>query len=183
MSDDIGDVAVEAAKTAANPYRWAVALVCVAVVVGGFLYYRHSLIQEGVKRERTETQNQAKKQIDRAQEQTLEWKVQANEVDAKNQELQDKLKTLSASNKSRAAGLQQSAPSAQRMAGASAETCGANAAEAESDLGECAVRYSALGDAAAEAAGKAWEFHDKWPAYTEFQGRLETFKTQLKGNP
>jgi hypothetical protein len=47
MSDDIGDVAVEAAKTVANPYKWAAALVCVAVVVGGFLYYRHSLIAQG----------------------------------------------------------------------------------------------------------------------------------------
>jgi hypothetical protein len=47
MSDDIQDVAVEAAKTAVNPTRWAIGLVCVAIVVGGFLYYRHTLIEQG----------------------------------------------------------------------------------------------------------------------------------------
>lgn len=164
-----------------DPYRWLIGGVLIASLIGGFFLWRDSLKEDGRKEVRAEVAQQAKKQIDRAQEQTLAWKVQANEVDAKNQELQDKLKTLSASNKSRAAGLQQSAPSAQRMAGASAETCGRNAAEAESDLGECAVRYSALGDTAAGAAAKAWEFHDKWPAYQEFQDKLSTFQTQLKG--
>jgi hypothetical protein len=163
--------------------KWVQRGALVLALIAAFLWYRHSLIQEGIEREQAKVAQAVAEQKALADAQVKTWKEQANEVDAKNQELQDKLKTLSASNKSRAAGLQQSAPSAQRMAGASAETCGANAAEAEHDLGECAVRYSALGDAAAEAAGKAWEFHDKWPAYTEFQGRLETFKTQLKGNP
>lgn len=164
-----------------DPYRWLIAGVMALSLFGGFMYWKHSLIQEGVQLERIETQKQARKQIDRAQEQTIEWKVQAHAVDAKNQELEDKLKKLSRSNKSSADGLQQSAPSAQRMAGASAETCGRNASEAEHDLGECAVRYSALGDTAARASEKAWEFYEKWPAYTEFQTKLATFNATLKG--
>jgi len=175
------EAAAEGLKTAFNPWRWVVALSCVAAVIGAFLWYRHSLIQEGVDREKSKVAEAVAEQKAIADEQVRSWKEHANEIDARNQELQAELKKLSGSNKSRASGLQQSAPSADRMAGASAETCGRNAAEAESDLGECAVRYSALGDTAAGAAEKAWELHDKWPAYQEFQDRMTTFTDKLKG--
>lgn len=41
------EAAAEGLKTAFNPWRWVVALVCVAVVIGAFLWYRHSLIAQG----------------------------------------------------------------------------------------------------------------------------------------
>jgi hypothetical protein len=47
MNDEIQSVAVEGLKTAVNPYRWVAALVCIAVVVGAFFWYRHSLIEQG----------------------------------------------------------------------------------------------------------------------------------------
>ena len=164
-----------------DPYRWLIGGVLVAGLIAGFFVYRASLVESGRKEERAEITKQALKQIDRAQEQTSAWKDQANEVDAKNQELEDALRNLRTGNAAGAARLRDSAPSAQQLAGAPAETCGANAAEAEHDLGECAVRYSAMGNEAAAASAKAWEFHDKWPAYQEFQDKLNLFETQLKG--
>ena len=166
-----------------DPYRWAIGAGLVALLIGGALWYRHSLIESGREEVRAEVAKQALRQIERAQDQTRDWKEQANAVDARNQELEDKLKRLRSGNAAAAGRLRDSAPSAAAMAGASAETCGANAAEAEHDLGECAVRYSALGDTAAGAAEKAWELYDKWPAYKEFQDRMTTFTNQLKGKP
>lgn len=162
-----------------DPYRWLIAGVLVASLVAGFFWYRASLIDIGREQVKADVSKQALKQIERAQDQTSEWKTQANEYDARNQELAEALLKLSGSNAAGAGRLRDSAPSAKQLAGASAETCWANASEAEHDLGECAVRYSALGDTAAGAAQKAWEFHDKWPEYTEFHGRLDAFKAKL----
>lgn len=166
---------------ALDPYRWLVGGVIVATLIGGFFWYRASLIDMGREEVKADVSKQALKQIERAQDQASEWKVRANETDARNQELAEALLKLSGGNAAGAGRLRDSAPSAKQLAGASAETCWANAAEAEHDLGECAVRYSALGDTAAGAAQKAWEFHDKWPEYREFQSKLTDFTNRLKG--
>ena len=154
-----------------DPYRWLIGGVLVAGVIAGviaaFFAYRSSLIDIGREEVKADVSKQALKQIERAQDQTSEWKAQANETDARNQELTEALLKLSGGNAAGAGRLRDSAPSAKQLAGASAETCGANASEAEHDLGECAVRYSALGDTAAGAAQKAWEFYDKWPSYEQ----------------
>lgn len=165
-----------------DPYRWLIGGLLIAGAVAAFGWYRYGLIQKGHAEAIAEVNKQALKQIEQAQEQTKDWMGIANVVDAKNQELESRLKAISRGNSSSAGRLRDSAPSSEQLAGASVETLRANASEAEHDLGECAVRYSDLGDTAAQAAGKAWEFHDKWPAYKDFNDRLTTFTNQLKGN-
>jgi chromosome segregation ATPase len=164
-----------------DPYRWLIAGVVAASLIGGYFYWRSSLIAEGREQQKTETAKQALKQIERAQDQTRQWKDQANEFDVANQELEAANEKLRSRNAAGAGRLRDTAPSAIDMAGASTEACRSNATEAEHDLGECAVRYSALGDTASDAAAKAWELYEKWPEYQEFQSKLTTFTNQLKG--
>ena len=161
--------------------KWTLRAGALLVAITAFMMYRSSLIKDGEQKEAAKVAQIVAEQKAMADAQVKTWKEQANAVDAKNQELEDENKKLRDRNASGAVRLRSTAPSAIDMAGTSIEACRANATEAEHDLGECAVRYSALGDTASDAAAKAWELHEKWPAYQEFQDKLSTFQSILKG--
>lgn len=164
-----------------NPYRWLAALIVVAVIVGGFLWYRASLISEGRKQAelaaataRAEAQALADAQARNMQEIADEAQVKyVNEVAA--------ARAAAGRAATQLARLRNQAASATQLAGASKKALSNYAADAERDIDWCAERLVRTGEAAAGASSAAHALYDAWPEYQEFQDRLTTFTNQLKG--
>lgn len=165
-----------------NPYRWLAALIVVAVIVGGFLWYRSSLIAEGERRAneaaataRAEAQALADAQARNMQE--IVDEAQAKYV----KEVADARAAADRAN-AQLARLRNQAASATQLANASQQAVSDYAASAERDLDWCAERLVGVGETAAGASAAAHALYDAWPEYREFQDRLTTFTQTLKGN-
>lgn len=166
-----------------DPYRWLFGGVIVASLIGGFLYYRHSLIQEGVAREKAKVAEAVAEQKALAEAQTKNLQEVANE--AQQQYIQDMAAARAAADRTAAdlARLRGKSASAEQLARASREALGDYAADAERSVDFCAERLSRTGETAGGASAAAHALYAGWPAYQEFKGRLTTFTDQLKGQP
>ena len=165
-----------------NPYRWLAALVVVSVIVGGFLWYRHSLISEGERRAeqaaaiaRAEAQAMADAQARNMQE-------IADEAQQKYTQELAAAKTAAASANAALARLRGQSASAADLAAASQQALSDYAADAERDIDWCAGELVRTGETAASASAAAHAIYDAWPEYQQFQSRLTTFTNALKGN-
>jgi hypothetical protein len=164
-----------------DPYRWAIGAGLVALMIGGALWYRHSLIQEGVERERVKVAEAVAAQKALADAQARNMEEVANEAQARY--VQEMAAAKAAADRAAAdlARLRNKSASAEQLARASATALGEYAADAERSVDFCAGELARTGETARGASAAAHALYESWPAYTEFQGRLETFKTQLKG--
>lgn len=164
-----------------DPYRWLIAGVLVASIVAGFFWYRHSLIQEGVEREKAKVAQAVAEQKALAVAQERNMQEVANE--AQEQYIKDMQAARLAADRAAAdlARMRSKAASAEQLAGASKAALSDYAADAERDIDWCAGRLERVGNTATEASAAAHGLYAAWPAYQEFQGRLETFTNTLKG--
>jgi len=164
-----------------DPYRWLIAGVLVASLVAGFFWYRHSLIQEGVEREKAKVAQAVAEQKALADAQERNMQEVANE--AQEQYIKDMQAARIAADRAAAdlARMRSKAASAEQLAGASKAALSDYAADAERDIDWCAGRLERVGNTAAEASAAAHGLYAAWPAYQEFQDRLTTFTNTLKG--
>lgn len=164
-----------------DPYRWLIGGVLIASLIGGFFWYRHSLIQEGVQREKAEVAKAVAEQKALADAQTRNLQEVANE--AQSQYIQDMAAARLAADRANAdlARLRGKAASSEQLARASRDALGIYAADAERSVDFCAERLSRTGETAGGASAAAHALYAGWPAYQEFQDKLSTFQTQLKG--
>ena len=165
-----------------NPYRWLAALIVVAVIVGGFLWYRSSLIAEGERRaeQAAATARAEAKALSDAQARNMQEMV--DEVQANyTKQVADARAAADRAN-AQLARLRNQAASATQLAGASQQALGDYAADAERDIDWCAGELVRVGETAASASAAAHALYDAWPEYREFQDRLTAFTQTLKGN-
>jgi len=164
-----------------DPYRWLIGGVLIASLVGGFLWYRASLIKEGERRAETAAAAayaQAKAETD-AQVRNMQEIV--DEVQQRYTQELAAAKTAAASANTALARLRGQSASAADLAAASQSALGAYAASAERDIDWCAERLVRTGETAASASAAAHALYDAWPEYQQFQDRLTDFTNQLKG--
>lgn len=147
--------------------KWTLRAGALLVAITAFMLYRSSLIKQGREEMKAEVSKQAMKQIDRANEQTESWKVQANAVDAKYQEAMDTIRGFGGRIAGIERGMLKRTPSAERLAAAPKETISRYAAETDRDFAECRVRYEAVGFTAAGASAAAYALSDAWPSYEQ----------------
>lgn len=148
-----------------DPYRWLIAGVLVASVVGGVAWWRAGLIRKGHAEAIAEVNKQALKQIERALEQTETWKAKANEAQTKYSEAVAFAIASDERNADLLARMRKRTPSAQQLASVTPAACGEYAAETDRDFAACRVEYQAVGRIAAEASAAAWALKGAWPEY------------------
>ena len=161
--------------------KWVQRGALVLALIAAFLFYRSSLIEKGRDEVKADVSKKALKQIERAQEQTALWKAQANAADTKYQEAMDIIRGFGPSLAAIDSRMQQRTPSPVKLAGASKKAVDNYAAETDRDFADCRKRYAAMGETAATASAAAHALNDAWPAYQEFQDKLNLFQSQLKG--
>lgn len=163
--------------------KWAQRGALVALLIAAFLWYRHSLIQEGIEREQAKVAQAVAEQKALADAQTANLQEVANE--AQSQYIKDMQAAKIAADRANAdlARLRGKSASSEQLARATKEAISEYAADAERSVDFCAERLSRTGETAGSASAAAHALYAGWPAYEEFQDRLTTFKTQLKGNP
>ena len=161
--------------------KWVQRGVLVLALIGAFLWYRSSLIEEGEAREQAKVAQAVAEQKALADAQTANMKEVAEDAQAKY--LEDMQAARLAADRAAAdlARLRGKAASAQQLAGASKQALTEYAADAERSVDFCAERLVRTGAAAEEASAAAHALYSAWPAYKEFQDKLSTFNTQLKG--
>lgn len=161
--------------------KWVQRGALMLALIAAFLWYRSSLIEEGESREQEKVAQAVAEQKALAAAQTRNMEEVANE--AQSQYLQDMQAARAAADRSAAdlARLRGKAASAQQLAGASKQALTEYAADAERDIDWCAGRLERVGATASQASAAAHALNDAWPAYREFQDKLTTFQTQLKG--
>lgn len=161
--------------------KWVQRGVLVLALIGAFLWYRSSLIEEGEAREQAKVAQAVAEQKALADAQTANMQEVAN--DAQAQYLEDMQAARAAADRAAAdlARLRGKAASAQQLAGASKQALSEYAADAERDIDWCAGRLERVGATASQASAAAHALNDAWPAYREFQDKLTTFTNQLKG--
>ena len=163
--------------------KWVQRGALVLALIAAFLWYRNSLINDGIEKEQAKVAQAVAEQKALAEAQTANMKEVADE--AQSQYLQDMQAARAAADRAAAdlARLRGKAASAQQLAGASKQALSEYAADAERDIDWCAGRLERTGNTAAEASAAAHTLNAAWPAYQEFQDKLSTFQTQLKGKP
>lgn len=166
-----------------DPYRWLIAGVLILSVVAGLGWYRHSLIQEGVKREQANVAKAVAEQEALAKATANNLQEVADEAQSKYEKAMADKRDADKRSADALARLRSRAASAEQLAGASKAALGEYAADAERDIDWCGERLAATGSTAAEASAAAWALNDAWPEYKEFQDRLTTFTNSLKGTP
>jgi hypothetical protein len=164
-----------------DPYRWLIAGVLVVSLIAAFFWYRHSLIQEGVEREKVKVAQAVAEQKALAEAQTRNMQEIVDE--SQSQYIKDMAAAKLAADRAAAdlARLRGKAASAVQLANASQASLGVYAADAERDIDWCAERLSRVGDTAASASSAAHALYTAWPEYQEFQSKLTTFTNTLKG--
>lgn len=162
--------------------KWLQRIALALALIAAFLWYRHSLIEQGEAREQARVAAAVAEQKALADAQERNMQEVANE--AKDQYIKDMQAARVAADRAAAdlARMRSRAASAEQLAGASRAALGDYAADAERDIDWCAGRLERVGNTAAEASAAAHGLYAAWPAYQEFQGRLETFTNALKGN-
>jgi len=165
-----------------DPYRWLVGGVIVATLIGGFFWYRASLIAEGERRAEhaAATARAEAKALSDAQARNMQEMV--DEVQANyTKQVADARAAADRAN-AQLARLRNQTASATQLAGASQQALGDYAADAERDIDWCAGELVRVGETAASASAAAHALYDAWPEYREFQSKLTDFTNRLKGN-
>lgn len=163
-----------------DPYRWLVGGAIVATLIGGFMWYRHSLISEGERRAElaaAEARAQAQALAD-AQVRNMQEIV--DEVQQRYTQELAAAKTAAASANAALARLRGQSASAADLAAASQSALSAYAASAERDIDWCAERLVRTGETAAGASAAAHAFHDAWPR--TFDEAMTLQLQTMKGN-
>ena len=162
--------------------KWTLRAGALLVAITAFMLYRSSLIKDGEEREAAKVALIVAEQKALADAQTRNMREVADE--AQSQYIKDIAAAKLAADRAAAdlARLRSKAASAGQLANASRETLSEYAADAERDIDWCAGRLSRAGETAANASAAAHALSAAWPAYTEFQGKLTTFQSLLKGN-
>jgi colicin import membrane protein len=166
-----------------DPYRWLVGGVIVATLIGGFMWYRHSLISEGERRAELAAATARAEAQALADAQARNMQEIADEAQAKYiKEVADARAAADRAN-AQLARLRNQAASAADLAAASQSALSAYAASAERDIDWCAERLVRTGETAAGASAAAHALYNAWPEYQQFQDRLTAFtQTLKKGN-
>jgi hypothetical protein len=164
-----------------DPYRWLAAVVAFALILGGLLWYRHSLIEEG--RQRAEqaaatARAEAQERVD-AQSRNMQEVVDESR-ERYTKQMADLDRMVSGLHELRGR-LRAQADLAAINASTSIASLRDYAADAERDIDWCAERLVRTGETAAGASAAAHALYAGWPAYADFRTRLQTFTDQLKG--
>lgn len=150
-----------------DPYRWLIAGVMALSLFGGFMWYRHSLIQEGIEREKAKVAQAVAEQKALAEAQTRNMKEVADEAQA--QYVKDMATARADADRFRAdlERMRGKAASSDRMARATKEAISQYASEAERDIDFCSDNLVRTGEAARTASAAAWALNDAWPSFEE----------------
>ena len=165
-----------------DPYRWAIAAVLAAMLVGGVAWWRYSLIKQGQAEAIAEVQAKAAEQLQIAAQQT------ANMQEVKDEAIQNATTrakanaAAAASARSELGKLRESVASHPSVSGDSCAASVDRAAALGAVFGECSAALVELADKADNHANDAVMLHESWPALDDFNNRLATFTNQLKGN-
>lgn len=161
--------------------KWVHRAALALALIAAFLWYRHSLIEEGEAREQARVAAAVAEQKKLAEAQERNMQEVAHE--AQEQYIQNMQAARLAADRAAAdlARMRSKAASAEQLAGASRAALSDYAADAERDIDWCASRLERVGNTAAEASAAAHGLYAAWPEYQEFQGRLSKFTDQLKG--
>lgn len=165
-----------------GPYRWLIGGVIVATLVGGFFWYRASLISEGERRAEAAAAQAYAKAKEQADAQARNMQEVADEAQHRYAQQVEATRVAAARANADLERLRGKAASAADLAAASQSALSEYAASAERDLDWCAERLVRTGETAAGASAAAHAFHDAWPEYQEFRSRLDTFTQALKGH-
>jgi hypothetical protein len=165
-----------------DPYRWLIAGVLAASLIAAFFWYRNSLINEGIEREKVKVAMAVAEQKALAEAQTRNMQEIADEAQ---QNYIDQVAAAKAAADRAAADLARlrgKAASSVQLANASQASLGVYAADAERSVDFCAAELVRTGETAASASSAAHALYAAWPEYQEFQSKLTTFTNTLKGN-
>jgi len=148
-----------------DPYRWAIGAGFVALLIAAFLWYRHSLIQEGIEREQAKVAQAVAEQKALADAQTQNLQEVANE--AQSQYIKDMQAAKLAADRANAdlARLRGKSASSEQLARATKEAISEYAADAERSVDYCAAALKDTGEAAGTASAAAHALYAGWPAY------------------
>jgi maltooligosyltrehalose synthase len=163
-----------------DPYRWLIAGVLVASLIAAFFWYRHSLIQEGVERNKIEVAKAVEKQKKRAEAQTANMEEVKNEAIAIAEKEAKRNAAAAASARSELDRLRKQSGSSIDIAKTSHATCVNYAIASTAVLEECG---SALVEMAVTADGHVADLNatrGSWPAWDKFAGEMTDFKTRLQ---
>lgn len=160
--------------------KWTLRAGALLVAITAFMLYRSSLIKDGERKEAAKVALIVAEQKAQAEAQTRNMKEIADEAQA--QYVQEVAAAKLAADRAVAdlARLRSKSASAVQLANASREALGSYAADAERSVDYCAENLSRVGETAASASAAAHALSDAWPAYQEFQGKLNAFQSLVK---
>lgn len=164
-----------------DPYRWLIAGVLAASVVAAFFWYRNSLINEGIEREKVKVAQAVEEQKALAEAQTRNMQEIADEAQQNYIDQVAAAKLAADRAAADLARLRGKAASAVQLANASQASTAEYAADAERSVDFCAAELVRTGETAASASSAAHALYAAWPEYQEFQSKLTTFTNTLKG--
>lgn len=146
-----------------DPYRWLIAGLIVASLIGGALWYHASTLEKGREEVRQQVQAEALEQVKRAQAQS------ENMQEIKDEAIENATKraqanaSAAARARSELARLRNETASAPSVPGDSCATSIDRAAALGKLLGDCAEKYSDVARAADAHANDAVTLHQAWP--------------------
>lgn len=146
-----------------DPYRWLIAGLMVATLIGGALWYRASLVEDGREQVRQQVKAEADAQIEAAR------RTSDNLQEIKDEAIENATKraqanaSAAARARSELARLRNETASAPSVPGDSCATSIDRAAALGKLLGDCAEKYSDVARAADAHANDAVTLHQAWP--------------------
>jgi hypothetical protein len=145
--------------------KWVQRGALVLALIAAFLWYRHSLIQEGEAREAAKVALIVAEQKALADAKTANMKEVADE--AQSQYIKDMQAAKLAADRANAdlARLRGKSASAEQLANASRQAISEYAADAERSVDYCAAALKDTGDTAGTASAAAHALYAGWPAY------------------
>lgn len=160
--------------------KWTLRAGALLVAITAFMLYRSSLIKDGERKEAAKVALIVAEQKAQAEAQTRNMKEIADEAQA--QYVQEVAAAKLAADRAAAdlARLRSKSASAVQLANASQSSLREYAADAERSVDYCAENLSRVGETAASASAAAHALSDAWPAYQEFQGKLNAFQSLVK---
>lgn len=164
-----------------DPYRWLIAGVMALSLFGGFMWYRHSLIQEGRDQVKAEVAKAVEEQKKKAEAVTRNLEEVKDEEIQKANERAKQNAAAAGRAKSELDRLRKQTGSSLDAAKTSDATCIKYAATATDVLNECG---SALQEMATKADGHVSDIRTltgSWPAWDKFALDLSSFQDKLKG--
>jgi alanyl-tRNA synthetase len=150
---------------ALDPYRWLIGGVIVASAIGGFAFYRHSLIQEGIDREKAVVAKAVAEQKAKAEAQTRNMEEVKDEAIAQAQQ-RAKANAVSAANaRAELDRLRKQTRSSGDLASTSKAACSQYAAAANAVLNECASALVSLAETADGHVNDLRTVTGAWPSF------------------